>query len=82
MDTPIKVPPPWSSSPPANSDATVFYANQTDNAAPQVRQFFSSINLGCAINEDKRNAINVTMLIKQVMSFATKTNADLPNQTT
>jgi hypothetical protein len=48
---------PWSAPPVKYSDPTVFYATSSDNAAPQIRQFARTINLGFSIGEDKRSDI-------------------------
>jgi hypothetical protein len=42
-----------------------------------VRQFFGTSNLGFTINEDKRNDINVALLLKRVMYFAKQTDTYL-----
>jgi hypothetical protein len=72
-----KVASPWYSPPTIVSEATIFHAKQTNNAAPQVRQFFGTRNLGFTINEDKRNYINVALLLKRVMYFAKQTDTYL-----
>jgi hypothetical protein len=69
-------PPPWSSLPAVDSDATIFHAEQTDNAAPQVRQFAGTVNLGFTINAQKHNNMNGALLLKHVMSFTKQTDAD------
>jgi hypothetical protein len=58
------------------SDATVFHAKPINNAAPQIRQFSGTINLGFSLSEDKRKEINVSLLLKRFVSFAKQTDAD------
>jgi hypothetical protein len=67
---------PWSSPPPKDYDATVFNDKPIDNAASQISQFTGTINLNFSISEDKRNEINVSLLLKCCMSFAKQTDAD------
>jgi hypothetical protein len=54
----------------------VFDATSTDNAAPQIRQFASTVNLGVSIGEDKRRKINLSLLLKHFMAFGKHTNGD------
>jgi hypothetical protein len=61
---------PWSAPPAADSDATCFHVKQQYNAAPQIRQFLGTINLGFTVNKDKRNYINISLLRQCFMSFA------------
>jgi hypothetical protein len=68
---------PWSAPPAKDSDATVFHSKSIDNAAPQIRQFAGTINLGFSIGEDKRSEINVSLLLKRCMSFAKQIEADV-----
>jgi hypothetical protein len=52
------------------SDLTIFHAMASENAAPHIRQFSGTINLGSSIEEDKRSDINLYILLKRFMAFA------------
>jgi hypothetical protein len=54
----------------------VFHARKTGNAAPHIRQFMGTRNLGFTANEDKRNNLNVSLLLKRFMSFSEQMDAD------
>jgi hypothetical protein len=64
------------SPPSVKSDATVLHAKQSDNAASKVHQFVVTINLGFAVIEDKRSAINAALLLNRFMAFAKQTDAN------
>jgi hypothetical protein len=68
--------PPWAAHPVVEADATVFHADSTSNARPNIRHFIGTINLGFAIVESKRNDTNVVILLKRFMSFAKQTDPD------
>jgi hypothetical protein len=57
-----------------DSDPAVVHAAFSDNAAPHIRQFAGTINLGFSVGEDKRSIINVYLLLKHVMAFAKHTD--------
>jgi hypothetical protein len=65
---------PWTSPPAIESDATVFHAKQFDNVSPKVRHLVGSINIGVAINDAKRNGINIALLINHFMAFVKQTD--------
>jgi hypothetical protein len=47
-----------------------------DNAAPHIRQFMGTINLGFKVNEDKRNDLDVSLILKRFASFAEQMDTD------
>jgi hypothetical protein len=57
-------------------DPAVFHSTPTDNAAPQIRHFSGTINLGFSIGEDNRSEINASLLLKSFMAFGKQTNED------
>jgi hypothetical protein len=60
--------------PAKESDPAVFHSTPYDNAAPQIRQFAGTINLGFSIGEDKRSKNNVSLLLKRFVAFVKQTD--------
>jgi hypothetical protein len=59
-----------SSSPPTNESDGIFHAAHIDNAAPCIRQFAGTFDLGFTLNDDKCSEVNVSILLKRCMSYA------------